>query len=170
MSHESLETVFEPAYKELYPMIYCYVYRFIGNQEEARQMTQQTFANFYEYICGNSSVKNPKALVYRIAGNICCDYLRRKRRSRITNHDDIFHLKTASQPEEELLKKEKKAVFQKALSQLSSRDQQCLLLYYEGFSYREIAECTKIKKTSVGKVLARAIEKIIRIVNNGDKR
>ncbi len=169
MSQESLEIVFEPVYKELYPMIYCYVYRFIGNQEEARQMTQQTFANFYEYICGNSSIKNPKALVYRIAGNICCDYLRRKRKVRITNHDGLFHLKISSQPEEELLKKEEKAIFHTALSQLSSRDQQCLLLYYEGFSYMEIAECLKIKKTSVGKVLARAIEKIIRIINNGDK-
>jgi RNA polymerase sigma-70 factor (ECF subfamily) len=170
MSQESLEIVFEPVYKELYPMVYCYVHRFVGNQEEARQMTQQTFANFYEYICGNSSVKNPKALVYRIAGNICCDYLRRKRRERIANDEGILPLKTLSQPEEELLKKEAKAVFQKALSQLSSRDQQCLLLYYEGFSYLEIAECMKIKKTSVGKVLARAIEKIIRIINNGDKK
>ncbi len=170
MSQEGPEIVFKPVYKELYPMIYCYVYRFIGNQEEAQQMTQQTFANFYEYLCGNSSVKNPKALVYRIAGNICCDYLRRKRRARIANDNGIFPLKTSSRPEEELLKKEEKAVFQKALSHLSSRDQQCLLLYYEGFSYMEIAECMKIKKTSVGKVLARAIEKIIGIINNGDKR
>jgi RNA polymerase sigma factor (sigma-70 family) len=170
MSQESMDTQFEPVYKELYPLIYCYIYRLIGNQEEARQMTQQTFANFYEYICGNSSIENPKAFVYRIACNICCDYLRRKRKERIVNDGDVFLLKSSSQPEEELLKKEQKAVFQTALSQLSSRDQQCLLLYHEGFSYTEIAECMKIKKTSVGKVLSRAIEKMIRIVNNGEEK
>ena len=170
MQHKDFESVFNPLYERLYPGIYRYVYRIVGNQEEANQIAQQTFTNFYGYLCVRSSVNNAKALVFRIANNICCDYLRKKMRTENLPSEDLLSRNTSGQPEEELLKKERNEVFRRALKTLSSRDQQCLLLYQEGFSYTEIAACMRIKQNSVGKVLSRATEKLVRIIKNGDKQ
>jgi RNA polymerase sigma factor (sigma-70 family) len=43
-----------------------------------------------------------------------------------------------------------------ALDKLPERDREMLLLRYEGFSYREIAETLDLKETSVGTLLVRA--------------
>ncbi len=44
----------------------------------------------------------------------------------------------------------------KALDRLPEREREMLLLRYEGFSYREIAETLGLKETSVGTLLVRA--------------
>jgi len=170
VQHRNLEAVFNPVYESHYPGIYRYIFHIVGNQEEASQMTQQVFMNFYGYLCSHSSINNTKALVFRIANNICCDYLRKNKRAKNVSREDLILRNSSGQPEEELLKKERDEIFRKALQQLSPRDQQCLLLYQEGFSYSEIAACMRMKENSVGNVLSRATEKLARIIKNGDKR
>ena len=168
--NKNLEAVFNPVYENYFPGIYRYIFRIVGNQEEASQMTQQAFLNFYGYLCSHASINNTKALVFRIASNICRDYLRKNKRARNVSREGMILGNSSEQPERELLKKERAMIFRKALRQLSPRDQQCLLLYQEGFSYSEIAVCMRMKENSVGKVLSRATEKLSRIIRNGDKR
>ncbi len=163
------ESEFNPVYEKNYPGIYRYIFRIIGNHEEANQIAQQTFMNFYRYLCRQPSINNSKAMVYKIANNICCDYIRKKNRSKNVSNADLVSQNTVATPENELLKHEKNQAFRNGLKKLSSKDQQCMLLYHEGFSYAEISTCLRIKKNSVGKVLSRAIERLVRIIKNGEK-
>ncbi len=61
--------------------------------------------------------------------------------------------------EDNILQSEKINIFRRALKKLSVRDQVLLQLYRDGLSYKEIAEISKIKMASVGKMLSRAISK-----------
>ncbi len=45
-----------------------------------------------------------------------------------------------------------------ALDRLAEREREMLLLRYEGFSYREIAEALELNEASVGTLLVRAKE------------
>ncbi len=157
-----------PVYKKYYPNIYRYIFRIVGNQEEANQLTQQTFMNYYRYICAHPSVNSSRALVFKIANNICCDYLRKKQRFKNVSNADFVSMNTAELPEDTMLTEEKNEIFRNTLKKLSQKDQQCLLLYHEGFSYAEISACLRIKENSIGKVLSRAIEKLTRIIKKGE--
>ncbi len=169
MRSKRFEAEFNPVYEKNYPSIYRYIFRIVGNQEEANQIAQQTFMNFYRYMCTHPPLNNSKAMVFKIANNMCCDYLRKKKRSKNIANTDLISMNTVTLPEDELLKDEKNKLFRTALQKLSLKDQQCLLLYHEGFSYAEISACLKIKENSIGKVLSRAIERLTRIIKNGEK-
>ncbi|MFC2161859.1 RNA polymerase sigma factor [Acidobacteriota bacterium] len=170
MRLKRFEAEFNPVYEKYYPGIYRYVFRIIGNQEESNQIAQQTFMNFYKYLCNQSSINSSKAMVYKIANNICYDYLRKKKRSLKVPINDLVAKNMEATPEDDLLRYEKNNTFRDGLKKLSSKDQQCILLYHEGFSYAEISACLRIKENSVGKVLSRAIEKLVRIIKNGEKK
>jgi len=105
LQHKNLEAVFNPVYESYFPRIYRYIFRIVGNQEEANQMTQQAFMNFYGYLCSHSSINNTKALVFRIANNICCDYLRKNKRAKNVSREDLILRNLSGQPEKELQKK-----------------------------------------------------------------
>lgn len=48
------------------------------------------------------------------------------------------------------------------ISKLDDKDQSLVVLYSEGYSYKEIAEITGINFNSVGKTLSRILEKLRR--------
>lgn len=161
---------FNNFYEEYFPIIFRYVFRFVGNYQEAEQITQQVFVNLYEYLNNNSEIEYPKKYVYRIAHNICINFLRRKKKSdelminpnSVVCSDCSDYGKTA--------KKQRTILLREAILKLPLRDQKCLFLYKEGFSYSEIAHSTGIKQTSISKILSRAIERLVRQIKNGDRQ
>lgn len=62
-------------------------------------------------------------------------------------------------PEDGLERDERIRDVRAALSRLSPRDREVLLLRQEGFSYKEIAQVVKVAPTSVGTLLARALRR-----------
>jgi RNA polymerase sigma factor (sigma-70 family) len=56
------------------------------------------------------------------------------------------------------------------MNELPPRDRVILTLYKNGIPCREIAEIIKVKKNSVGKILARSIEKLSEIIKQGGAR
>lgn len=54
------------------------------------------------------------------------------------------------------------------MNQLQPTERALLLLYCEDFSYKEIAESTGIRFTSVGKTLARTLAKMEKILKQQD--
>jgi RNA polymerase sigma-70 factor, ECF subfamily len=164
----SPESIFNRLYLEYFPLIYSYSYRIVGNHEDARQSSQQVFTRFYEYLISGRAIREPRALIYRIATNLCYDHLRKKRRVQEAMKSEIAGDICNPDFDEEIEKKERAELVRNALLSLSPRDQRCLLLYQEGFSYAEISSLAKVKKSSVGKVLARATEKLARMIKNGE--
>jgi RNA polymerase sigma-70 factor (ECF subfamily) len=155
-------------YKWLFPGIYRFVFRLIGNEAEAEQISQQTFTKLYSYFKSNYSIKIQKALVYRIAHQLCIDVLRERKLEIKINKSERFKNQTIVNPQDNYIRNQQISIIRNALQKLASRDQRCVLLYQEGYSYAEIAEISKINKNSVGQILSRATNKLAQIIKKGE--
>ena len=166
---ENIPTDFEKTYQKHYSGVFRYVYRLIGIREEAEQISQQAFTKMYIYSRNGNSVQSAKALIYRIAGNICLDVLRKKTKEKHTMLKRWVQPHEPIPPSEITVREQQLTRIRWALALLPSRDQKCLLLYQEGFSYQEIAAICRMNKNSVGKVLSRATHKLAGIIREGEK-
>lgn len=65
--------------------IYALAYRTIGREEEARDIAQETFLRAFRAIRGFKGQAKFSSWLYRIALNLCHDWMRRERRSPIVH-------------------------------------------------------------------------------------
>jgi len=156
---------FEELYKTYFEVIYKYSFRILGQTDMAEDMTQETFVKLYDHFNSGQNLNNPKAWLYIVASNLCYNQLRRKKTYHQIIENNFIPNKNESNLEEEFIKQEEQTEIRKALKKLPIRDQMLLQLYQDELSYAEIAEVLKIKKTSVGKLLSRAIKKCAQNVN-----
>ena len=149
---------FDQAYKEYFHLIYKFAYRIIGDEYQANDIAQETFVKLHRSLNSTDVIDNPKAWLYRVAANISNNHLKRN-----SIHNRIIRsIRTDSEYdniEADFIKKERILLVRGALEKLSTKERTLLLLYQDGLSYTEMAKIINIRKTSVGKMLSRAIEK-----------
>ncbi|MGP8329720.1 MAG: RNA polymerase sigma factor [Methanosarcinaceae archaeon] len=153
---------FDELYKKHFEPIYKFVFRLIGDGCLAGDLTQETFIKLFHALNSKRGIENPKAWLYRVAGNLCKNSIKQQKLRQKIIQANTHPNEPADDLETELLRKEAQQSLRAALAVLPERDQVLLQLYQEGFSYLEMAEIMKIKKTSIGKILSRAIEKCAR--------
>src|SRR5512134_3901536 len=61
--------------------IYALAYRVIGREEDARDVTQETFLRAFRGLAAFKGQAKFSSWLYRIALNLCRDWIRRKKRS-----------------------------------------------------------------------------------------
>jgi len=71
---------FTRLYETFRRRIYSHIYRLLGNQEDADDVTQEVFVTAYLTWDGLYARDNLSAWLYRIATNLCIDLLRRRKR------------------------------------------------------------------------------------------
>jgi len=169
MTGASQSDSFNLFYRENFPRIYKYSYRFVGNSEEAEQLTQEAFKNLYAALVNGKRVSDMSALAFRITHNICINYLKRdKRQKSIIMQRTQAHPESVSSTEDSVIAKQQLEFLRQSILGLPKRDQQCLFLYLEGFSYNEIATIVHIRRTSIGKILARAVNNLSSVCQRGE--
>jgi RNA polymerase sigma-70 factor (ECF subfamily) len=159
---------FEEIFRVYHTRIYRYVYRLVGNAEDAQDLTQESFLKAYRALLRGAQPVNLSAWLYRIASNTCMDLLRRRR---LIHWQPLENLLTvlnvnvagARSPEEEVLQSERQAERQAeiacVLAQLPPRYRMYLILRErEGFSYQEISAITGDSLDTVKVTLYRARE------------
>lgn len=161
--------LFDLFYRENYPRIYRYSYRLVGNSEEAEQLTQESFKNLFCVFTNGTRITDIKALAYRMAHNACINFLKKgdKFKTVIGHRNRAFPL-SAPSAEDEVIARHRLELLRRAILNLSKRDQQCLFLYWEGFSYKEISAITHIRGTSIGRILARAVSRLSNQCQRGE--
>ncbi|MDI6816923.1 MAG: sigma-70 family RNA polymerase sigma factor [Actinomycetota bacterium] len=146
------------AFRELfeanYPMVLRHLILILGDQTAAEDIAQETFIRLYER--PPKEFTNLSGWLIKISTNLAYNYLRgeksRKRREMADTPvmeiyaDDFYRMGETEEVRE-------------ALRRLDYRDRVLIVLKFYGFSYLEISEMTGVKKASVGKSLARALEK-----------
>jgi RNA polymerase sigma-70 factor, ECF subfamily len=156
------EEAFVLIYESFSPQIHRYVYRLVGNAEQADDITQETFLKAFQGIRGIAHDSNVGAWLYRIASNACFDVLRRRKLIRwlpILERDDKSGEFTTDDFTPQVI--EAQAVH-RTLRDIPPALAVCLVLRsVEGFSCEEIAEILKIPKGTVFSRLARAREAFI---------
>ncbi len=165
VSKKERDSQIEDFFREEYKNLYRYVYQFVGNCDDAMEVVQDTFLDFYRHLCKESSCQCDRALLFFMAKNQAIDVLRRAR-TRSTYQQEMSERKlvplnssSPRTPEDLLLEQERKRCVQQALDQLSKKEQECLALRRWGLSYQEVAQTMHMNAQSVGQVITRALRK-----------
>lgn len=136
-------------YREIGVRLYAFALGFVGRKADAEDVVQEAFLRLAEHLRAGPSDTNVRAWLYRVAGNLCHDVTRSRRRRADGPAD-------APVAEPEPLRS---LAIRRVLARLGDRDRKLLLLRGEGMSYAEIAAAAELNPVSVGKLLARALER-----------
>lgn len=149
----------EAIYRQQYEQIYKFCYRMLGSRESAMDVAQDTFLKMMDRLNHkNQPIENPRAWLYKVAGNLCLNELSKDK----LHHDRNKHLEAdkveLSNPESEMIETEKRNRVKQAIEHLEPKKRLLIMMYKDGLSYREMAEATGIKEQSIGKTLWRIID------------
>jgi RNA polymerase sigma-70 factor (ECF subfamily) len=128
--------------------IYALAYRVIGREEEARDIVQETFLRAFRGIGNFRGQAKFSSWVYRIALNLCRDWIRRERRAPIAPTPegvDVIELAAAQGPaesiEELVARHDMSRAVAKAMEQLPEEQRTAIVLKeYHGMTFQEIAD------------------------------
>ena len=149
------------SFRDNYRDLLRFLTRRTGNAERAADVAQDTYVRLAAIAPGNLDVRNPRAFVYRVAGNLAIDALRRD--GRIASDVTVLDAgeavpDPAPSPEASTLAREQLRLLEAALDELPSRPRLALLLSrVEGRSFAEIARQLAVSESMVAKYIAQAL-------------
>lgn len=132
--------------------VYFTAYRFLQNEEDAQDISQDVFIKVLSKLRSFNSESNLKTWLYAITANHCKNHLRkRKLRSFLRIGNELsFDIEDKYQvtPSIKLEQEERNTILMKEIALLPEKQREVFSLrYFEDLSYKEISE---ILKTSVG--------------------
>ncbi|MBT3412470.1 MAG: RNA polymerase sigma factor [Candidatus Jacksonbacteria bacterium] len=141
--------------------IYRFVFYKVSHQHEAEDLSSEVFLKTWAYIKGGNSVKNVRALLYRIARNLVIDYYRTNKKRTAVNYEDLSEILASKDPhlDEEISFDELRLLLEKGIYSLTEDYRDIILLrYVEGLTIQEISEIMDRTKGACRVLLHRAIK------------
>ena len=151
---------FEDLFHTYTAPITTYLARMVENNEEGRDLTQETFIRAWRMLASLHDPARFSAWLYRIATNVALDHLRSRKLlwipwGNLSRHSEATTLQIVG-PETSVTEGE---LIKLVLRRLSPKYRACLLLHIEaGFSQREIAALLHIQEKSVSVYIKRGCE------------
>ena len=128
--------------------IYALAYRQIGREEDARDVCQDTFLRAYRGLNGFRGQAKFSSWLYRIALNLCRDWMRRERRTPVVQAPedmDLMDLAAAREPSESIEDRvgrhDLTRAVERAMALLPEEQRTAIVLKeYQGLTFQEIAD------------------------------
>jgi RNA polymerase sigma-70 factor, ECF subfamily len=128
--------------------IYALAYRTIGREEDARDVCQETFLRAFRALPGFRGQAKFSSWLYRIALNLCRDWVRRERRTPVVQPPedmDLMELAAAREPSESIedlvARKAMTKAVERAMALLPEEQRTAIVLKeYHGLTFQEIAD------------------------------
>jgi RNA polymerase sigma-70 factor, ECF subfamily len=128
--------------------IYALAYRTLGREEDARDVCQDTFLRAYRALPGFKGEAKFSSWLYRIALNLCRDWMRRQRRTPTVEMPeglDIVEMAGEQGPVESIEtlvnRREMSRAVQQAMRHLPEEQRTAIILKeYHGLTFQEIAD------------------------------
>jgi RNA polymerase sigma-70 factor (ECF subfamily) len=128
--------------------IYALAYRTIGREEDARDVCQETFLRAFRALPGFRGQAKFSSWLYRIALNLCRDWVRRERRAPVVQPPedvDVMELAVAAEPSESIedlvARKDLSRAVERAMALLPEEQRTAIVLKeYHGLTFQEIAD------------------------------
>ena len=128
--------------------IYSLAYRVLGREEDARDVCQETFLKAFRALPGFKGQAKFSSWLYRIALNLCRDWLRRQRRAPIIQLPEdadpvemVGERGPAESVETLVARRELSAVVEAAMARLPEEQRTAIILKeYHGMTFQEIAD------------------------------
>ena len=154
-------------YERYKKLVYSLVWKYFKDVETVKDFTQETFLKIFKNLAKFRHDSSFKTWLARITVNLCISHLRAMKSRKADDHFSIDNLdsldnpdkngykknieeKTAADPHDLLLQKEKNEQVILAIDNLKTEEKTTILLWSEGFTYAEIAELTKTNAKTVG--------------------
>ena len=143
---------FEETYERLAPAVHRYLRRLTSSRVQAEELLQETFFKLHLEWESGTEIENVRAWLFRVATNLA--------RSRGRSEQRALLRDGRHQPEQRIADFERdlgeRQEIRRSFGRLSPRMRKVLLLFAEGFTYREIAEISGAEVEYVGVLLQRA--------------
>ncbi|WP_422446562.1 sigma-70 family RNA polymerase sigma factor [Thermoanaerobacterium sp. DL9XJH110] len=146
---------FKKVFMEYYDRILRQLACMLHDPYLAEDLAQEVFIRLYEHPLKNEEYLG--AWLYRVAKNVALNRIRSDR-SRMLREARVWEMDglpvyTPFQQNEEVMH------VREVLNAMDERDRTILIMKHSDYSYDEIAKVLKVKKTSVGTLVARAQRK-----------
>lgn len=148
---------FEITYRSNYQRLFRVAAKMLRDSDAARDVVHDVFMAYYFVLDDKKVIKDAKNWLIRCTINKGVDFLRKNKRN--ISDETVEKSENTSQTIDNQLDI---ISISNLISKLDSKDQSLVVLYSEGYSYKEIAEITDMNFNSVGKTLSRILEKLRR--------
>ena len=137
--------------------IFALAYRTLGREEDARDVTQETFLRAFRALSGFKGDAKFSSWLYRIALNLCRDWMRKERRTplvAVPEGVDVEQMAAERGPVETVedlaARAELHREVAKAMELLPAEQRQAIILKeYHGLTFQEIADLMKCPLSTV---------------------
>lgn len=150
-----MNSEFELTYRSNYQRLFRIATKMLRDNDAARDVVHDVFMAYYFVQNDKKVIKDTKNWLIRCTINKGSDFLRKNKRiifdETVTNQDKTSQIIDS---QIDLMS------LSNLIAKLDGKDQSLVVLYSEGYSYKEIAEITGINFNSVGKTLSRILEKL----------
>lgn len=143
-----------------YDEIYRFVYRKVGNQADAQDITQEVFLKFISNIKRYRECGKLRSYLFKVAINATTDYFRNKHDSRALS--ELDNICISSDPIlDNLVMKEEAQLIYRALNALPDFQSNVIILrFYHDLSFYDIAKITDCSVSTAKSRYRQGIEKI----------
>ena len=157
--------------------IYALAYRTIGREEDARDVCQETFLRAFRALPGFRGQAKFSSWLYRIALNLCRDWVRRERRAPVVQAPegtDLMEMAAAAEPSESIedlvARKDLAQAVERAMALLPEEQRTAIVLKeYHGLTFQEIADLVGCPLSTVKTRLYQGLTVLRRELANGAK-
>ncbi len=157
--------------------IYALAYRVIGREEDARDVCQDTFLRAFRALPGFKGEAKFSSWLYRIALNLCRDWMRKQRRApTVQMPEGIDPIEMASErgPVESIQdlveRKELSEVVAEAMKLLPEEQRTAIVLKeYHGMTFQEIADMQGVPLSTVKTRLYQGLNVLRRHLEKNDR-
>ena len=124
--------------------IFALAYRTLGREEDARDVTQETFLRAFRALSGFKGDAKFSSWLYRIALNLCRDWMRKERRA------PLVAVPEGVEMEDLAARAELGREVAKAMEHLPPEQRQAIILKeYHGLTFQEIADLMRCPLSTV---------------------
>lgn len=136
--------------------IYNFVLRYVGNREEAHDLTQQVFMRVYRSLPRLNKPASFSTWIHQIAANLCRDWIKQRRRRPAVSLENLqeagsadLHKNSAltlfpeagQHPDRIVSRNELRGLIEKALQEIPEEQRVVVIMKeYQGLKFTEIAE------------------------------
>lgn len=146
-------------YDEYGVAIFKYILKLIRDEQQAEDLTQDTFLRVYSYIEKNKQIDYPKTFLYQVAHHITIDYIRKQKPLQLMK--DFFSFQKDPGPSVESIVeiRESSQELYDALAKLKSSYRRVIILRkIEEFSTRETGDILGWSESKVKSTLSRGMK------------
>ena len=147
--------------KDQWPSLVRYLFTFVHNTDDAKDIAQEAFARLWEQRSGIKPDSSIRAYLYQIARNQAINELRTRERHHRLNVQHAEEHAPVRTPARELETEELRQVVEHAIEALPERRREAFILaHLQSMPHREIAEFMGISLNTVGNQVSSALAQL----------